>query len=166
MAIVLQFDISGFTSFHRFHSRLYKRRLCKNRSICSQHPLRKAIRSVREALRLRFAKPYHRNLTSAGYSASSVEKYHYHSDCHCHFSSKLNFRSGILARSPYIAIGKVKAYPPSGYSSELMSLAPVYSIFKLQRRRKSLFGNQPLHLFGIEVPKRNLFLRKILKKIF
>ena len=28
--------------------------------------------------------------------------YHYHSDCHCRFSSKLNFRSGILARSPYI----------------------------------------------------------------
>ena len=70
--------------------------------VCSQRPLRKAIRFVREALRLQFAKPYHRNLTSAGYSASSVEKYHYHSDCHCRFSSKLNFRSGILARSPYI----------------------------------------------------------------
>ena len=88
--------------FIDFTACLNKRRLCKDRSICSQRPLRKASRFVREALRLRFAKPYHRNLTSAGYSASSVEKYHYHSDCHCRFSSKLNFRSGILARSPYI----------------------------------------------------------------
>ena len=88
--------------FIDFTACLNKKRLCKDRSICSQRPLRKAIRFVREALRLRFAKPYHRNLTSAGYSASSVEKYHYHSDCHCRFSSKLNFRSGILARSPYI----------------------------------------------------------------
>ena len=56
----------------------------------------------REVVKEQTAYLYHRNLTSAGYSASSVEKYHYHSDCHCRFSSKLNFRSGILARSPYI----------------------------------------------------------------
>ena len=85
-------------SFLKIHSQSYKDWLCISRSICSQHPLRKAICFMREALRLQFAKPYHRNFTSAGFSASSVEKYHYRSDCHCRFGSKPNFRSGILAR--------------------------------------------------------------------
>ena len=88
-------------SFLKIHSQSYKDWLCISRSICSQHPLRKAICFMREALRLQFAKPYHRNFTSAGFSASSVEKYHYRSDCHCRFGSKPNFRSGILARFQY-----------------------------------------------------------------
>ena len=97
------------------------------RSICSQRPLRKAIRFVREALRLRFAKPYHRNLTSAGYSASSVEKYHYHSDCHRRSGGKPNFRSGVLAHTPK---RRSHGVPIFGLSSEIMSQVPVYSVFK------------------------------------
>lgn len=40
---------------------------------------------------------YHRILTSAGYSASSVEKYHYHSDCHRHIRGNLILIAGVLA---------------------------------------------------------------------
>ena len=43
----------------------------------------------------------HRNLTSAGYSASSVEKYHYHSDCHRHIRSNLILITGVLAILKY-----------------------------------------------------------------
>ena len=71
------------------------------RSICSQRPLRRLL-PYGKHLGHGVLHRVHRDLTSAGFSASSVEKYHYHSDCHCRFSSKLNFRSGILARSPYI----------------------------------------------------------------
>lgn len=44
---------------------------------------------------------YHRILTSAGYSASSVEKYHYHSDCHRHIRSNLILITGVLAILKY-----------------------------------------------------------------
>ena len=38
---------------------------------------------------------------SAGYSASSVEKYHYHSDCHRHIRSNLILIAGVLAILKY-----------------------------------------------------------------
>ena len=44
---------------------------------------------------------YHRILTSAGYSASSVEKYHYHSDCHRHIRGNLILIAGVLAILKY-----------------------------------------------------------------
>ena len=44
---------------------------------------------------------YHRILTSAGYSASSVEKYHYHSDCHRHIRGNLILITGVLAILKY-----------------------------------------------------------------
>ena len=44
---------------------------------------------------------YHRILTSAGYSASSVEKYHYHSDCHRHIRGSLILIAGVLAILKY-----------------------------------------------------------------
>lgn len=40
---------------------------------------------------------YHRNFTSAGYSASSVEKYHYPSDCHRRNRGNLLLIPGVLA---------------------------------------------------------------------
>ena len=40
---------------------------------------------------------YHRNFTSAGYSASSVEKYHYLSDCHRRNRGNLLLIPGVLA---------------------------------------------------------------------
>ena len=40
---------------------------------------------------------YHRNFTSAGYSASSVEKYHYPSDCHRRNRDNLLLIPGVLA---------------------------------------------------------------------
>ena len=78
-----------------------------NRSgnICSGHPL--PSKSPREVTKEQTANLYHRNFTSAGYSASSVEKYHYHSDCHRRIRCSLTLLPGILARS----VSEVLAYP-------------------------------------------------------
>jgi len=68
-----------------------------NRSgnICSQHPL--PSKRSREVTKEQTAHLYHRNFTSAGFSASSVEKYHYHSECHRRNSGNLLLILGILA---------------------------------------------------------------------
>ena len=68
-----------------------------NRSgnICSQHPL--PSKSSREVTKEQTANLYHRNFTSAGYSASSVEKYHYLSDCHRRNRGNLLLIPGVLA---------------------------------------------------------------------
>ena len=50
-----------------------------------------------EATKEQTADLYHRILTSAGYSASSLEKYHYLSDCHRHVRSNLTLIPGVLA---------------------------------------------------------------------
>ena len=71
---------------------------------------------------------YHRNFTSAGYSASSVEKYHYPSDCHRRPGGKPDFRSGVLAHTPK---RRSHGVPIFGLSSEIMSQVSVYSIFKV-----------------------------------
>ena len=55
----------------------------------------------REVVKEQAAYLYHRNLTSAGYSASSVEKYHYHSDCHRHIRGNLILIAGVLAILKY-----------------------------------------------------------------
>ena len=95
----------------------------------------------------------HRNLTSAGYSASSVEKYHYHSDCHRRSGGKPDFRSGVLAHTPK---RRSHGVPIFGLSSEIMSQVPVYSIFKdhevasdrSQERTPSLTLNKGCLLWG------------------
>ena len=51
----------------------------------------------REVVKEQTAYLYHRNLTSAGYSASSVEKYHYPSDCHRRNRDNLLLMPGVLA---------------------------------------------------------------------
>ena len=70
----------------------------------------------------------HRNLTSAGFSASSVEKYHYPSDCHCRSGGKPDFRSGVIAHTPK---RRSHGVPIFGLSSEIMSQVSVYSVFKV-----------------------------------
>ena len=96
------------------------------RSICSQRPLR-WLSPYGKHLSHGVLHRVHRNLTSAGYSASSVEKYHYHSDCHRRSGSKPNFRSGVLAHTPK---RRSHGVPIFGLSSEIMSQVPVYSVFK------------------------------------
>ena len=53
--------------------------------------------SSREVTKEQTANLYHRNFTSAGYSASSVEKYHYPSDCHRRNMGNLLLIPGVLA---------------------------------------------------------------------
>lgn len=60
-------------------------------SICPRHPC--IAFALWETHRLQFAKPYHRNLTSAGFSASSVEKYHYFCCFHRRIGSNPIFTS-------------------------------------------------------------------------
>ena len=98
------------------------------RSICSQRPLRRLL-PYGKHLGHGVLHRVHRNLTSAGYSASSVEKYHYHSDCHRRSGGKPDFRSGVLAHTPR---WRSHGVPIFGLSSEIMSQVPVYSIFKGQ----------------------------------
>ena len=50
-----------------------------------------------EATKEQTADLYHRILTSAGYYASSLEKYHYLSDCHRHVRCNLTLIPGVLA---------------------------------------------------------------------
>ena len=51
----------------------------------------------REVVKEHAAYLYHRNLTSAGYSASSVEKYHYLSDRHRHIGCNPILITGFLS---------------------------------------------------------------------
>ena len=97
------------------------------RSICPQRPLRRLSPSGKH-LGHGVLHRVHRNLTSAGYSASSVEKYHYHSDCHRRSGGKPDFRSGVLARTPK---RRSHGVPIFGLSSEIMSQVSVYSVFKV-----------------------------------
>ena len=72
---------------------------------------------------------YHRILTSAGYSASSVEKYHYHSDCHRHIGCNPILITGVLAILKYrnhgvpakVAIIKIKVLTTCVFSYQRTS---------------------------------------------
>ena len=66
------------------------------RSICSQRPLRRLL-PYGKHLGHGVLHRVHRNLTSAGYSASSVEKYHYPPDCHRRNRGNLLLIPGVLA---------------------------------------------------------------------
>ncbi len=97
------------------------------RSICSQRPLRRLL-PYGKHLGHGVLHRVHRNLTSAGFSASSVEKYHYPSDCHRRPGGNPGFRSGVLARPP---VRRSHGVPIFGLSSEIMSQVSVYSVFKV-----------------------------------
>ena len=71
-------------------------RPCENRAIFVLNTPCRAI-SSREVTKEQTANLYHRNFTSAGYSASSVEKYHYPSDCHRRNRGNLLPIPGVLA---------------------------------------------------------------------
>lgn len=72
----------------------------------------------REVVKKQTAYLYHRNLTSAGYSASSVEKYHYLSDRHRHIGCNPILITGVLA---VLKFSEVSAYLLKWLSSELKS---------------------------------------------
>ena len=63
-------------------------------------PLAEQKRS-REVTKEQTANLYHRIFISAGFSASSVEKYHYHSDCRRHIRGNLILIAGVLAILKY-----------------------------------------------------------------
>ena len=100
-----------------------------NRSgnICSQHPL--PSKRSREVTKEQTAHLYHRNFTSAGFSASSVEKYHYHSDCHRHIRSNLILITGVLA------ILKYKNYGVPAKVAIIRNKVLVNDLFNFQAKR-------------------------------
>ena len=90
--------VSSFRSIHSHRSMaMYLTGSFPNRlgNIFSQHPL--PSKRSREVTKEQTAHLYHRNFTSAGYSASSVEKYHYPSDCHRRNRGNLLLIPGVLA---------------------------------------------------------------------
>ena len=116
-----------------------------------------------EAHRSQFAKPCHRNFTSAGLSASSVEKYHYHSDCHRHIRSNLILITGVLA------ILKYKNYGVPAKVAIIRNKVLVNDLFNFQAKRLPflLSGMNPFTHLDKGVwnahPKSPLF-RKFFKK--
>ena len=134
-----------------------------NRSgnICSQHPL--PSKSSREVTKEQTANLYHRNFTSAGYSASSVEKYHYPSDCHRRSGGKPDFRSGVLAHTPK---RRSHGVPIFGLSSEIMSQVSVYSVFKVHEEAPEWSQElTPSHTLNKGWVLAGCFSKKV-KKIF
>ena len=133
------------------------------RSICSQRPLRRLL-PYGKHLGHGVLHRVHRNLTSAGFSASSVEKYHYHSDCHRRSGGKPDFRSGVLAHTPR---WRSHGVPIFGLSSEIMSQVPVYSVFKdheaAPERSQEL---TPSHTLNKGWVLAGCFLKKVEKNFF
>ena len=100
-----------------------------------------------EATKEQTADLYHRILTSAGYSASSVEKYHYHSDCHRHIRSNLILITGVLA------ILKYKNYGVPAKVAIIRNKVLVNDLFHFQAKRLPflLSGmNTFHHIFSFE----------------
>ena len=139
-----------------------------NRSgnICSQHPL--PSKSSREVTKEQTANLYHRNFTSAGYSASSVEKYHYPSDCHRRNRGNLLLIPGVLAVLQCRSLGV-----PDKVAKIIRNKVLVNDLFSCQSTSERL----PFSWFGINPfthldkggqnahPKSPLF-QKFLEKIF
>ena len=119
----------------------------------------------REVTKEQTAYLYHRILTSAGYSASSVEKYHYHSDCHRHIRGNLILIAGVLA------ILKKRNHGVPAKVAIIRNKVLVNDLFNFQVKRLPFFAirNEPLHSFGQRgmkcTPKIAAF-QKILQKIF
>ena len=139
-----------------------------NRSgnICSQHPL--PSKSSREVTKEQAANLYHRNFTSAGFSASSVEKYHYPPDCHRHNRGNLLLIPGVLAVLQCRSLGV-----PDKVAKIIRNKVLVNDLFSCQNTSERL----PFSHFGINPfthldkggqnahPKSPLF-QKFFEKIF
>ena len=132
------------------------------RSICSQRPLRRLL-PYGKHLGHGVLHRVHRNLTSAGFSASSVEKYHYHSDCHRRSGGKPDFRSGVLAHTPK---RRSHGVPIFGLSSEIMSQVPVYSVFKDHEAAPERSQELTPSLIPTERGQMHTLILKKIKKIF
>ena len=95
----------------------------------------------REVVKEQVAYLYHRILTSAGYSASSVEKYHYHSDCHRHNRGNLILITGVLA------ILKSRNHGVPAKVAIIRNKVLVNDLFNFQAKRLPflLSGMNPFH---------------------
>ena len=132
------------------------------RSICPQRPLRRLL-PYGKHLGHGVLHRVHRNLTSAGFSASSVEKYHYPSDCHRRSGGKPDFRSGVIAHTPK---RRSHGVPIFGLSSEIMSQVFVYSVFKVHEEAPERSQElTPSHTLNKEAIFEGVFQKK-LKKFF
>ena len=135
-------------------------------NICSQHPL--PSKSSREVTKEQTANLYHRNFTSAGYSASSVEKYHYPPDCHRRNRGNLLLIPGVLAVLQCRSLGV-----PDKVAKIIRNKVLVNDLFSCQNTSERL----PFSHFGINPfthldkggqnahPKSPLF-QKFFEKIF
>ena len=139
-----------------------------NRSgnICSQHPL--PSKSSREVTKEQTANLYHRNFTSAGFSASSVEKYHYPSDCHRRNRSNLLLIPGVLAVLQCRSLGV-----PDKVAKIIRNKVLVNALFSCQSTSERLpfswFGINPFtclkweSVFGgcfFKISRKNFFAKK------
>ena len=82
----------------------------------------------------------HRNLTSAGYSASSVEKYHYPPDCHRRNRGNLLLIPGVLAVLQCKSLGV-----PDKVAKIIRNIVLVNDLFSCQ----SISERLPFSWFGI-----------------
>ena len=107
-----------------------------------------------EATKEQTADLYHRILTSAGYSASSLEKYHYLSDCHRHARGNLTLIPGVLA------VLRLQSYGVPDKVAIIRINVLVTCIFSFKFQRKAFHfvdWNYSLHLFGIAQAFDTLF---------
>ena len=133
------------------------------RSICPQRPLRR-LSPYGKHLGHGVLHRVHRNFTSAGYSASSVEKYHYHSDCHRRIRCSLTLLPGVLARS----VSEVLAYPIRWLI--IRTKVRCAYIFSCQGTVKELLligvKNNPFTCSDWERSNYRVFLKNSLKNFF
>ena len=167
--LLLDFLLAGFRKIHSHRSMaMYLTGSFPNRSgnICSQHPL--PSKSSREVTKEQIANLYHRNFTSAGFSASSVEKYHYPSDCHRRNRSNLLLIPGVLAVLQCRSHGV-----PDKVAKIIRNKVLVNDLFSCQSTSERLpfswFGNNPFtHLDkgGQNAHPKSPIFQKFLENIF
>ena len=101
---------------------------------------------------------YHRNFTSAGFSASSVEKYHYPSDCHRRNRSNLLLIPGVLAVLQCRSLGV-----PDKVAKIIRNKVLVNDLFSCQNTSERLpfswFGINPFTCLNWEKKKWGCFFK-------
>ena len=120
-------------------------------------PLAEQKRS-REVTKEQTANLYHRIFISAGFSASSVEKYHYHSDCRRHIRGNLILTTGILS----VLQSRSHGVPVVVAIIRNKVLVNVYSVVKNQVKRLPLswYGNNPFTCLNWEMVSGHPIFKK------
>ena len=115
-------------------------------------------KSSREVTKEQTANLYHRNFTSAGFSASSVEKYHYPSDCHRRNRSNLLLIPGVLAVLQCRSLGV-----PDKVAKIIRNKVLVNDLFSCQNTSERLpfswFGINPFTCLNWEKKKWGCFFK-------